>query len=138
MTRGRHADADESPRVRADKWLWAARFFKTRALALAAINGGKVHLDGNRIKPGRVLKVGETLTIQRGLERFEVTVEALSARRGPASEAQTLYRETGASVELRAAAAEEHRLAHSGVAGEERRGRPTKRDRRQIHRFRGD
>jgi len=138
MSRGRNASDSDEPRVRADKWLWAARFFKTRALAHDAISGGKVHLDGSRLKPGRVLKVGETLAIQRGLERFEVTVDRLSGRRGPASEAQTLYTETEVSIARRLKEAEERKLANAGVAGEERRGRPTKRNRRLIHRFVGD
>ena len=138
MSRGRNVTESAESRVRADKWLWAARFFKTRALAHDAINSGKVHLDGNRLKPARVLKVGETLLIQRSQERFEVTVDLLSGRRGPATEAQTLYTETEASIARRLKEAEERKIANAGVAGEERRGRPTKRDRRLIHRFVGD
>ena len=84
-------------RVRLDKWLWAARFFKTRALAGEAVTGGKVHLQGHRVKPSRGVKIDDCFEIQRGYERFEIIVTAISARRGSASEAQALYRETEAS-----------------------------------------
>lgn len=124
--------ADAGERMRVDKWLWCARFFKTRSLAQQAVSGGKVHLDDERVKPGRGIRVGDRLTVQRGEERFEVEVAALASRRGPASEAQGLYVESAASIAARAAAAEQRRL----VAVPGQRGRPTKRDRRRlIHAF---
>jgi ribosome-associated heat shock protein Hsp15 len=79
-------------RVRIDKWLWAARFFKTRALASEAVNGGKVHLDGQRIKSSHSVKIGDSYEIQRGFEKFVIVVEQLADRRGSASVARTLYR----------------------------------------------
>jgi ribosome-associated heat shock protein Hsp15 len=119
--------------MRLDKWLWCARFFKTRGLAQQAIAGGRVHLDGARVKPGRLISAGARLEIQRGEECFEVTVAALIARRGPASEARGLYAESAASIERREAEAERRRLAAEPRCGE----RPTKRDRRRmIHAFR--
>lgn len=122
-------------KVRLDKWLWAARFFKTRALASEAVTGGKVHLDGHRIKPSRTVKLDDCFEIQRGYERFEVIVTAVSERRGNAVQAQTLYRETGGSVVKRAAEAEKRKLA--ALARPRTEGRPDKKQRRQIHRFTG-
>lgn len=126
--------ADEA-RVRLDKWLWAARFFKTRALAGAAVTGGKVHLGGHRIKPSRNVKIDDCFEIQRGYERFEVIVTAISDRRGSAVEAQDLYHETDASVARRAGEAEKRKLA--ALAQPRSEGRPDKKQRRQIHRFTG-
>ena len=120
--------------VRLDKWLWAARFFKTRALARAAVQGGKVHLNGARVKPARTLSVGDELRVQRGNESLTIHVTELSDRRGPASVAQTLYNETEASRERREALAAERKLQREAHAGRERR--PDKRQRRQIIRFR--
>ncbi len=119
--------------IRLDKWLWAARFFKTRALASTAVSGGKVHLGGARVKPSRAVKIDDLFEIRRGYERFEIIVTGLSARRGSASDAQLLYRETEASVARRRDEAEQRKLAamqrpHSDA-------RPTKKQRRQIHRF---
>jgi len=122
-------------KVRLDKWLWAARFFKTRALAGAAVTGGKVHLAGHRIKPSRTVKIDDCLEIQRGFERFEIIVTDISARRGSAEQAQTLYRETDASVVKRAREAEKRKLA--ALARPRSEGRPDKKQRRQIHRFTG-
>lgn len=125
---------DEDSAVRIDKWLWAARFFKTRGLATEAIDAGHVHLDGNRVKPARALKVGDRLRIRNLSGEYEVIVEMLVSQRGPASVAQTLYRETEDSVAARERAAEEKALApqfdHPAASG-----RPTKKWRRQIHRF---
>ena len=118
-------------RVRVDKWLWAARFFKTRALACAAVDGGAVRLNGERVKPAHALKAGDELRVRRGEQEFTVTVLALDTRRGPASQAQLLYAETAASQAARQAAAEARSLAPEP----EHRGRPTKRDRRRIIRF---
>ncbi len=124
----------EAGRVRLDRWLWAARFFKTRALAADAVNGGKVHLAGQRVKAARSVKIGDCYEIQRGFERLEIVVQALSARRGPASEAQQLYAETEASIQRREQEREQRRLA--ALARPRTEGRPTKQQRRQIHRFR--
>ena len=125
--------SDQQP-VRIDKWLWAARFFKTRALARAAVQGGKVRLNGARVKPSRPLALGDELRIQRGLEEFAITVDVLSERRGPVAEAQGLYTESEGSRRLREQQAEQRALQRAERAGPERR--PDKRQRRQIIRFR--
>ncbi len=119
--------------VRIDRWLWAARFFKTRALAQAAIRGGHVQLNGVRVKPSRELKVGDRLSIARGPERFDVAVLALSERRGSATLAAELYRESDASAARREAEREARRLQRQIVTGPSRR--PDKRARRKIIRF---
>ena len=119
--------------VRIDRWLWAARFFKTRALAQAAIRGGHVHLNGVRVKPSRELKVGDSLSIARGVERFDIEVLGLSEKRGPAKVAAELYEEDPASIARREAEREERRLQRQIVTGPERR--PDKRARRKIVRF---
>jgi ribosome-associated heat shock protein Hsp15 len=121
----------DSEAVRVDAWLWAARFFKTRRLAHEAIDGGKVEWNSAACKPARLLKPGDMLRITRGEERFEVEVLAVSARRGPASVAQTLYRETDASVAARVAQREQHRLL--GAAGPAHR--PDKQARRHLRRM---
>ena len=87
-------------RLRVDKWLWAARFFKTRSIAKSAIEGGKVHLDGQRVKVSREIGVGEKLTIKQGWDEKEIVVKALSDRRGPAPTARDLYDETQASINI--------------------------------------
>eukprot|EP00494_Astrolonche_serrata_P004553 UN04566 len=89
----------EKDKVRIDKWLWAARFFKTRALASQAVSGGKVHLNGQRIKPARPVKVGDCFQISRGMEKLEVIVEDISGKRGSAPIAQTLYSETESNID---------------------------------------
>ena len=119
--------------IRIDRWLWAARFFKTRALAQAAIRGGPVQLNGVRVKPSRELKVGDSLSITRGVERFDVEVLGLSEKRGPAKVATELYEEDPASIARREAEREERRLQRQLVTGPERR--PDKRARRKIIRF---
>ena len=121
------------PPVRADKWLWAARFYKTRSLAMEAINGGKVHLNGDRIKPARKLVVGDHLTIQKGIYSFAITVAGLSLRRGSAEVARTLYSESDESRQARQALQEARKLQGDSS---QRQGRPDKRARRQIHQFR--
>ena len=118
-------------KIRIDKWLWAARFFKTRSLATQAVDGGKVHCNGDRIKPARGVQIGDELRIRQGAQEFIVMVRGLSERRGPASEAVLLYEETPESIAARAVLKE---LA-KGEPVFEQKGRPTKRDRRHIIRF---
>ena len=120
--------------VRIDKWLWASRFFKTRGKAREAIVGGKVRLNGHRVKPGKTLKEGDTLIIQRGLEEFTVDVVQASDRRGSATVAQTLFQEHPESLSKREAQAQERAAQRAAKAGRERR--PDKRQRRQVIRFR--
>lgn len=120
-------------RVRLDKWLWAARFFKTRTLAAEAVAGGKVHRAGQRSKPSHLVRVGEMLRIQRAFEEYTVTVKALSDRRGPASEAVLLYEETAESQKQREQLSEQRRLQQASFP--QPSGRPTKHDRRRIVHF---
>ncbi|MGB5260733.1 MAG: S4 domain-containing protein [Gammaproteobacteria bacterium] len=120
--------------MRTDKWLWVARFYKTRAQATAAIRGGKVHMNHRRIKPAHLLKAGDTLAIQKGPYRFEITVEGLTSQRRPASEAQTLYSEAETSVSERQELYRQRRL--EGHSAQVRERRPDKRTRRLIHKFR--
>ena len=122
-------------RVRLDKWLWAARFFKTRALASEAVAGGKVHLAGHRIKPSRAVKLDDCYQIQRGFERFEVVVTGLAERRGSATAAALLYRETDDSIKQRQVEAEKRRLA--ALQRPHASQRPDKKQRRMIRRFTG-
>jgi ribosome-associated heat shock protein Hsp15 len=121
---------DPVERVRIDKWLWAARFFRTRSLALQAIELGRVRVDGERVKPAREARVGETIVIQAGEARLQVTVRALSSMRGPAASARLLYEEAPESVQLRARRAEQGRYGTEPARSIQ--GRPTKRDRRQL------
>ena len=121
-------------KIRLDKWLWAARFFKTRALAKEAIEGGKVHCRGERCKPGKEPKVGDELSIRQGFDERRIKVEALSAVRRGAAEAQALYTETPDSVLKRENAAA---LRKAGALGMTTDGRPSKKQRRQIEHFRG-
>ena len=120
--------------MRLDKWLWAARFYKTRSLASGAIEGGKIRLNGATVKPAREIKVGDRLALRIGDEDWEVVVEGLSDQRRPAPEARLLYRESEESQRRRAQAAELRRLAPTPVA--DHKGRPTKRERRQLMRVR--
>jgi ribosome-associated heat shock protein Hsp15 len=122
--------------VRLDKWLWAARFFKTRTLASKACELGRVEADGQATKAAREVHVGDMLRVKTEGGDFQVEVLALSEIRGPAAIAQTLYRETDHSRELRLIVAEERKTMRriDGL----REGKPSKRDRRLIHRFRGD
>ena len=122
-----------SDSVRVDKWLWAARFFKTRALAREAIKGGKVQLGGSRVKPGRSLKEGDRLSIRRGEDEYEITVRDLGDRRVSAPLAQEKYLENPDSKARREAAAEQRKLDHQARADRQRR--PDKRGRRQIVQF---
>jgi ribosome-associated heat shock protein Hsp15 len=120
-------------KLRLDKWLWAARFFKTRSLAKAAIEGGKVHLGGQRVKVSREISVGDTLQIRQGWDEKVITVKALSDQRRGAPEAQALYEETAESLEKREAEAAARKAAGGMI--DRPATRPTKKQRRQIHRF---
>ena len=121
-------------KVRIDKWLWAARFFKTRSMAAQAVSGGKVHLNGGRIKPARIVQTGDELRIRRGEIEFVVIVHGLSDKRRPAKEAQLLYEETEASIQIREETREQKRLEAAGrMYGPVKR--PDKRARRQIRSF---
>jgi len=124
---------DAQASVRLDKWLWAARFYKTRAQAVEAINGGHVHLNGVRVKPARSVQCGDELVVRKSGMEFVVTVRALSEQRGPAPVAQQLYLESEDSRARRESLAEERRLA--AAAGVLPARRPDKRGRRQIIRF---
>ncbi|HEX6928340.1 MAG TPA: S4 domain-containing protein [Gammaproteobacteria bacterium] len=124
---------DQQERIRLDKWLWAARFFKTRVLAQAAVNGGKVHVNGERVKPARHVEAGDRLEITKGEQRFIVIVEALSGRRGPAKVAEMLYTETDESREAREEAAATRKLLRQSAPHPERK--PDKKQRRHIIRF---
>jgi len=124
---------DVEDKVRLDKWLWAARFFKTRALAKEAIDGGKVHCRGDRCKPGKEPRVGDEYLIRQGFEERSVIVRELSQVRRGAAQAQLLYEETADSLARREAAAA---LRKAGALGVQTDGRPSKKQRRQIHQFR--
>ena len=124
---------DES--IRIDKWLWAARFFKTRSLATDAVERGRVRLNGDRCKPARSIRAGDLLDINNGSTEWQVRVIALSDQRGPAPVAQALYAETEDGVRQREQRAEQRKVFSE--PGEAIRGRPTKRDRRIIDRTRG-
>ncbi|MCU1723331.1 MULTISPECIES: RNA-binding S4 domain-containing protein [Pseudomonas] len=126
------AQQPEDDKVRLDKWLWAARFYKTRALAKAAIEGGKVHCRGERCKPGKEPRVGEEFVLRTGFDERTIVVKALSVVRRGAPEAQALYAETEESIARREKAAD---LRKAGALGVTTDGRPTKKQRRQIHQF---
>jgi len=119
--------------TRLDKWLWAARFFKTRSMAREAVAGGKVQLNGNRAKPGRTLNIGDELRIQRGEDVYTITIAELTGTRGPAAVAVTLYEESEENRLQREKLASERKLAHEQHAARERR--PDKRQRRKLIRF---
>lgn len=122
----------EQEDVRLDRWLWAARFFKTRAAAQQAIGGGHVHLNGQRAKAARAVRPGDRLEITRGEERFEVQVLAVAARRGPAPVARGLYEETEASMAARSSA---QQLRRDTAGSRPPASRPDKRDRRRLISF---
>lgn len=120
-------------KVRIDKWLWAARFFKTRSLAKQAIEGGKVHIDGQRVKPSKEIESGMVLMIRQGFDQKEIHVLALSEKRGPAKVAETLYHETDESLHKREKLAEERKASAAYTARPD--SKPNTRQRRHIHRF---
>ncbi len=121
-------------RMRLDKWLWSARFYKTRALACEAVEGGKVHLNGQRTKPGKDVRIGSRLSITKGSLEWTIEILVLPQQRRPASEAVTFYREDPDSVARREAALSDLRAARAATPLQTD-GKPTKRDRRLIHRF---
>jgi ribosome-associated heat shock protein Hsp15 len=123
----------QDERERIDKWLWAARFFKTRGLAAKAVDGGRVRVNGEGAKPSRILKFGDELSVRVGEYEWVVQVKALSRQRGPAAQAALLYTERDDS-RVRREAAQAQRKAQPHPAASVK-GRPTKRDRRRIHRF---
>jgi ribosome-associated heat shock protein Hsp15 len=128
-----HSDSEDSQRL--DKWLWAARFFKTRPLAVEAINGGRVHVDGQRAKPSRTVRPGTRLSIHKGQLEWQIQVAAVSKQRRPAVEAAHLFVEDEGSRLKRQALVQERRAL--GAAARPEPGRPTKRDRRRLNQLRG-
>ncbi|NCF44686.1 MAG: RNA-binding protein [Proteobacteria bacterium] len=120
--------------VRIDRWLWAARFFKTRSLAKTAVEGGKVHLEGKRVKPSKELRLAQTLEIRRGDTVQTIVVKDLSDKRGPAAAAQTLYEETIESIELRETRRSARRMERAGLSIPS--GKPDKKDRRALAQLR--
>jgi ribosome-associated heat shock protein Hsp15 len=128
-------ERDDDGRVRLDKWLWAARFYKTRGLASEAIAGGKVQVNGDRAKRARPVQPGDEIRIRQGPYEHHVVVRALSARRGPAAAAAELYEETPASRAAREAMSLQLKTLHAAFVPD--RGRPTKKDRRELGRLKG-
>ncbi len=122
---------EPAEKLRIDKWLWAARFFKTRSIAADAVESGKVTMDGARVKQAKTVGAGDLIVIRLGPYQHEVEVLGLSGKRGPAPVAQKLYRETDASKQRRAVQAEQNKL----LPQSDLKGRPTKRDRREIARM---
>lgn len=127
---------DPADRLRIDKWLWAARFFKTRSLAAQAVENGRVRVAGERVKPAKALQSGDVVTVRVGELEWVVTVRALALRRGPGAEARGLYEEDEASRARREAITAARRLEPEPGFGF--RGRPTKRDRRMLRKLTGD
>ncbi len=123
--------SDEKDKLRIDKWLWAARFFKTRSLAAEAVESGKVTMNDARIKPAKAIGAGDHLLVRLGQYQFAIEVLGLSNRRGPAPEAQKLYRESEESRARRATIAAQNKALPQPTF----KGRPTKRDRREIERY---
>ena len=119
--------------IRIDKWLWAARFFKTRSLAAEAVTGGKIEVNGSRAKPSRIMRLGDRLSIRRGPYEWTVVVKGVAKVRGPAAEAQLLYEETEESIRKREAASAQLKLERPPEFHIP--GRPSKKDRRAVLRF---
>lgn len=126
-------DAEQPDRFRLDKWLWCTRFFKTRSLAAQAVTGGKVHLNGERVKPAHIVRVGDRISLNIEGMTAEFDVLGIPQRRGPAPEARTHYAETPESAERRAALREQRRLAD--LSRPKPDSRPDKRDRRRLLRL---
>lgn len=116
--------------VRLDKWLWASRFYKTRAIAKSAIEGGKVHYQGHKPKVGKIIQIGETIKIRQGFDEKTVIIKALSGTRRSATFAQTLYQETAESIQKRQEIAQMRKMSAPSTTG-----KPDKKQRRLIHRF---
>ncbi len=130
-------DDSKSEKIRLDKWLWAARFYKTRSLATEAIKGGKVHLNGQRVKPSHYAEQGHSVRIKKGSIEQTVIIKLLSAKRGSASIAQTLYEETEQSKAQREKSSQERKAFFAGMPQHTVR-RPSKKDRRKIIQFKHD
>ena len=126
---------NELTEIRLDKWLWASRFFKTRAIAVESINGGRVHLNGGRVKPARMIRLDDELKITRGTERYHVLVKGLNDKRRPAKEAVLMYEETEDSIQEREAAQELNRLQSANI--KQPTHKPNKRERRVMDKFKG-
>jgi len=124
--------------LRIDKWLWAARFFKTRQLATEAVNGGKVHVNGQRCKPGKDVKIGDEISISKDQYTWKIQVTDLNKQRRPAKEAALLYAEDQASATLRGQQIEIHKQQMALQHPSEREHKPNKKQRRLIHRFKMD
>jgi ribosome-associated heat shock protein Hsp15 len=122
-------------KIRIDKWLWAARFFKTRALASKAVDGGKVHVNGQRVKSSRPVQIGDQLEITISQTEFVVDIRDLSDKRGPAKIAQTLYAETPDSIEKRQKFSEQRKILHAAM--QRSQGKPDKHQRKQIRKISG-
>lgn len=133
MNKQKNEIDDDDDKIRIDKWLWAARFYKTRSLSKQAIDGGKIHCDGQRIKPSKEVTVGLVLTIRQDLDEKIVVVKALSAQRRGAPEAALLYEETEESKNLREKRSAERKAGLGNYIISEHR--PNKKERRHIHRF---
>lgn len=124
---------DSSAKQRLDKWLWAARFYKTRALASQAIDGGRVHVNGERVKPSRTIKIGDSISISRDQIVTDIIIRLLNMQRRPASETHAWYEETAESIALRLKNMEQNKLLTAMMPAST--GRPSKKDRRQIAKF---
>lgn len=134
VNKNKQANANNGEvKTRLDKWLWAARFYKTRQLAAEAVNGGHVHHNGQRVKPSRTIQIGDELTVNKTPFTFELIVEGLTVCRGPAKEARLLYSEKEESIKKREVLSEQRKLNAAQFPHAERR--PDKRDRRRIIRF---
>lgn len=127
--------SNELTEIRLDKWLWASRFFKTRAIAVESINGGRVHLNGGRVKPARMIRLEDELKITRGTERYHVVIKGLNDKRRPAKEAVLMYEETEDSIQEREAAQELNRLQSANI--KQPTHKPNKRERRVMDKFKG-
>ncbi len=136
--RKRKAQAKIKPELtelRLDKWLWAARFFKTRAIAVEAINGGKVHLNNMRVKPSRLVHIGDQIKVTRGVDRYDCVIEGLNDKRRPAKEAQLLYLESEESLQKREDEQAMRKIQNASIARPDKK--PNKKQRRRIIQFKG-
>ena len=125
----------ELTELRLDKWLWAARFFKTRAIAVEAIKGGKVHLNNTRVKPSRLVHIGDQIDVTRGVDRYHCVIEGLNDKRRPAKEAQLLYVESEESLQKREEEQAMRKIQNASVARPDKK--PNKKQRRRIIQFKG-